>query len=150
MKYSYIAHIPAGQEPIPYDKADYYDVLSFYEDEDAKITIESISKASAAWHRGYRGVILPQVLEIIEAEGLFKFPEEYKRRQKLNVIHHWLKRMFLNTSIDTKVGKFEFEVSTAEINQKQSSEYLESIVKYIAETFGVALKMPEPQEEEKH
>lgn len=132
------------------DLKSYYDDLAFLENKEVIVTIEEVSTISWRQHKGYRGIILPQILEAIESEGLFRFPEEYHKRQKLEVIHHFLKRMFLNTVIDSKIGKFEFETSTAGMTKDQTSQYWESIAKWYAETFKKELKMPEKPQEETH
>lgn len=143
MKFTFVANVHG--DIIPFDRAEYFNDISFFEGQEVLVVIKSVSHTTAQQIRGYRGIIIPQVLEAIEKEGLFRFPEEYTQREKKEVVHQFLKKRFLHTSVDTKIGEFEFEKSTADLNKSEVERYWEDIAKWFSETFFMELKMPEKE-----
>lgn len=115
--------------------ADWHENSKFKEGDVGKFVKSSLR--SAEQNAGYWSVIIPQVVEQLEARGT-EFPVGF---EKEDVIHGLLHKLFLTTEF---MGE-RVTISTAKLTKEQFTEFYEKIAKWYAESFYKELKMPEKQ-----
>lgn len=113
--------------------------------ENSKIEEGSVGKfiksslRSAEQANGYFGVIIPQIVEQLDARGQ-EWPTGF---EKEDVVHALMHRLFLTTVDFMGV---QVTISTSKMNKEEFTEFYERIAEWYSTTFLVELIMPQKEQ----
>lgn len=123
---------------LPYNRKRLNNDISLMKDCEVEITIKKKGKRSLQQNKYYWGCCLPEIQRELKRLG---------NDFDMETIHEFLKQKFNSEKVivETTGELLEISISTTELNKEQFGIYLDSIIRWAAETLSLCIPEPETQ-----